>query len=223
MDVAPGKYCLKVLPGSGWDSLFEQAIRIEAGTQPRPILVQLPASSIDVTLKHPRKEVSGHVYYAVFRAGQKKPFRTGHFSSRFGDSERSRTDAICFMPPGQYEVLLWRDCYGWVRSSPIEVNPGQVAGAGALTFQPGARVTGHLHLDQESRMPAMVNLIDSTGVERWTEVRWAGEEFVFEEDALWPGQWTARVMGEGGGEYVVAETTFEVRGIEPIELDMKGN
>jgi hypothetical protein len=69
----------------------------------------------------------------------------------------------------------------------------------------------------------MVNLIDNKGVERWTEVRWAGEQFVFEEDALWPGQWTARVMGEGGGEYVVAETTFEVRGIEPIELDMKGN
>jgi hypothetical protein len=224
-DVAPGEYALEVVNLLAWEAaspLFQRTIRVAAGEPPQPVRVSLPDSSIDLELRHPTEKPTAQVMYGLFRDGQKQPFRVGGFSGVYASEDEPRREAVHFVPPGRYEILIWQDVYGWLRSGPIDVEPGQVAGAGALTFRPGATVTGRLHLDQEARMPAYVELVDSTGVRRRAELRWTGKEFTFQAEALWPGRWIARVVGEEEDERALAEKAFQVRGVASVEIDMKG-
>ncbi|NQT36279.1 MAG: hypothetical protein HQ581_02255 [Planctomycetes bacterium] len=221
-DAAPGDYRLEVRnyrARAGAGPLFQQTIRIEPGNRSQPIRVPLPASSFDVELKPAKNEVLAQVLYAVFRDGRASSFREGFFSRAYVRKQEPRI-AVHLMPPGKYEMLVWQDSYGWARSGPIEVRQGAIGNAGVLTFQPGAKLTGRVFFDQELRIPSHVMLVDQTGLKRYAQIGWKIDSFAFEQESLWPGRWTAKVMDDH--EEVLVEQSFEVLGREPVELQMKG-
>jgi hypothetical protein len=222
--VKPGKYRLTVVPDQGWEAnppLFEKEIQVVPSPPPEPIRVTLPASSIDLTLKRSNGRVEGYVQFAVLQEGRQRACRQGVLSGSYLDDPKPRSEAVHLLAPGKYELRLWDDLHGWVKSAPLHVKPGEIANAGTLTLRPGAAVTGRIVFDHESRLPAAVMLVDSAGVRRYTSLHWVKDAFVFEAKSLWPGRWTAQVVH--GEETVMIERPFQVCGVEPVQLHLKGD
>ena len=183
-----------------------------------PVRIRLPDASIQVDYEHPHEKVR---QWSVLLMAVSRHGRTVRrdFTSYDSIDDRSPHLRPCldFVPPGQYTLRVWRDGLGWARSERIDVEAGEIADAGRLTFQPGGTIRGRIALPEVSRRPQCVVALDSGGTALEAEAEWTHDGYTFVVKDLWPGPWTIHILDDDGQTLVQHAVTLA--GPETVEVD----